>query len=212
MHKRLIVFLLVLGDAPARAAIDLLPKLAVVQGSAPGVVTITNRSDHPEFVTVSLSRLLNPGVAWRDERLEPVGLSRSPSLYAWPLRLSLAQGQSKNITLQPLQQVLQESVWRLEVSPVTALSGQGSPALAGGVAVNLRFSALVRQLPQKQTESLNSACSVGNVTFTATGTLRYPVHGLTLNGAPVDDFNVYPGTPITLVGQRAAINGRKVCR
>lgn len=212
MHKRLIVLSLLLGSAPAWAAIDLLPKLAVVQGNTPGVVTITNRSDHPEFVTVSLSRLLNPGVAWREERLEPVGQAHNPSLYVWPLRLSLAQGQSKNITLQPLQQVRQESVWRLEVSPVTALSGQDSPALAGGVAVNLRFSALVRQLPQKQTESLSSACSGGSITFTATGTLRYPVHGLTLNGAPAGDFNVYPGTPITLAGQHAAINGRKVCR
>lgn len=199
------------ASSPAIAAIDLLPKLIEVQSQRATRVTVVNRSDHPEFVTLSLSRLLNPGVPWQQERLESVGLVTSPTLYAYPLRLSLAVGQSKTIILQPLSAVPKEQVWRLVVAPVTALTSSAQASRSGGVAVNLSFSALVRQLPETRVRRLHSACSAGKVTLTATGTLRYPVKGLTVDGVTLGNFNVYPGTPVTLSGQRAVIDGKNIC-
>ena len=87
-----VMFLLVtLSCSQAVATIDVLPKLIEVQGITRTAVTVINRSDHPEFVSVALSRLLNPGVPWGEERLEPVGQARTPQLYAHPLRLRSEQ-------------------------------------------------------------------------------------------------------------------------
>lgn len=204
--------LMLLACYPAWALIDLKPKIIEVQPEETTSVTIVNKSDHVEFVSVALSRLLNPGVAYEDEKLEAVGLSRHPQLYAYPFRLSLAPGQSKKITLKPLAAVQQEAVYRLEVKPVTALKGQAGVQVTGGVAVNLSFSALVRQLPPKQTRSIASVCTASGVTLSASGSVRYAVKGLTVGGVDRDEFNVYPGTPQVVTGQPVTLDGKVLCR
>lgn len=204
--------LMLLTSYPAWAVIDLKPKIIEVQPGESTAVTIINKSDHMEFVSVALSRLLNPGVPYEDEKLEAVGLSRNPQLYAYPFRLSLAPGQSKKITLKPLAAVEQETVYRLDVKPATAMKGQAEAQIAGGVAVNLSFSALVRQLPQKQTRSIASTCTARGVTLSASGSVRTKVKALTVDGEKRDEFNVYPGTPKEVMGQRISLDGKVLCQ
>lgn len=56
----------------AAATIDLFPKEIVIDSGTTNV-QIINNGDRPEYVTISMSRLLNPGVELKDEKLEPVG-------------------------------------------------------------------------------------------------------------------------------------------
>lgn len=203
---------LLLASYPAWAVIDLMPKMVEVQPGEPTSVTIVNQSDHTEFVTVALSRLLNPGVPYEDEKLESVGMSRNPLLYAYPFKLSLAPGQSKKITLKPLAPVQQEAVYRLDVKPATALKGQVREQIAGGVAVNLSFSALVRQLPEKQTSAIRTTCTTDGMTLSASGSVRYKVEALTVDGVRREEFNVYPGTPVMVSGRHIALSGEVVCQ
>ncbi|WP_258128807.1 hypothetical protein [Achromobacter anxifer] len=110
--RLLLLFLGAALVAPASAHVDVTPKLAVVQGK-PASVYIVNRGDRAEYVSIALSRLLNPGVETEQERLEPVAQTEQPVLYVSPFKLSLAPGQSKTITLKPLADVEQEQVYRL---------------------------------------------------------------------------------------------------
>ena len=53
-----------LSSAPASALIDVYPKEIEVRDEAVQV-TVSNQGDRPEYVSVALSRLLNPGAAAR---------------------------------------------------------------------------------------------------------------------------------------------------
>ncbi|MTD29273.1 hypothetical protein GK011_20295 [Erwinia sp. J316] len=204
--------MVVLASYQAGAAIDVQPKLIEVKGKELTTVSIINNSDHPEYVTVTLFRLLNPGVPHEKEQLETVGMSRNPQLYAYPFRVSLAQGQSKKIVLKPLTTVKQENVYRLEVKTVAALSGEAALKSTAGVAVKLSFSALVRQLPDKQSSDISISCRAQGVMLTATGTTRYKVGGMRTGGQTIEAFNVYPGTPIFVAGPDIEMAGKRVCR
>ncbi|WP_456311375.1 hypothetical protein [Serratia proteamaculans] len=213
MLKATLSVLVMLISYQAGAVIDLMPKLIEVKGKELTSVNIINKSDHEEFVTVALSRLLNPGVPFDQEKLEPVGMSRDPQLYAYPFRLSLGKGQSKTVVLKPLTVVKQEAVYRLYVKPAMALSGTSEgQTTAAGVAVSLSFSALVRVLPDKQIREITTSCTAQGVTLTAVGTIRYPVKGMKVEGTVLDEFNVYPGTPIVITGHDIDIDGKRVCR
>lgn len=196
---------------PAWAAIDLIPKEAEVRDQAV-FARVINNGTHPEYVEISLARLLNPGVPLKDERLEPVGDMAQPALYAFPFRFSLAPGQTKTITLKPLHPVASETMYRLAVKPVVKLLREQTTAVAGSVVVSVAFSGLVRQLPEDERESLSVTCSEpGAARLSATGTVRFTVKGATVDGQPVDDFNVYPGVPLPLKGKVVAIPGQPEC-
>lgn len=213
MLKKSLALLLLPVSYSAWSVIDMMPKIVEVEPGVSTTVTIVNKSDHMEFVSITLSRLLNPGVPYEQEQMEAVGMSRNPTLYAYPFRLSLSPGQSKKITLKPLAEVSQELVYRLEVKPITALQkGEQGEQISGGVAVNLSFSALVRQLPKSQTSELSTACNPGGVTLSASGTVRYTIKGLTTDGTAFDDFNLYPGTPKQVTGQHITLDGKALCQ
>lgn len=192
------------------SAIDLMPKEATVDANAV-TVQVVNHGDRPEYVTISLSRLLNPGVPLEDERLEPVGESTQPSLYAYPFRMSLGAGQSKTLTLKPLRAVETETVYRLDVQPVVKLLGTKEKTASGNVVVNLGFSAIVRQLPGAPREGVSVACTGEGARLTATGNVRVRVEGAKVDGRDIDGFNVYPGVPLPLKGRIVAVPGHPVC-
>lgn len=197
--------------SPALAAIDVLPKEITV-GSNTTNVEIVNNGDRPEYVTISLSRLLNPGVPLDDEKLEPVGTLARPALYAYPFKLSLAPGQSKKIVLKALQPVQNETVYRLDVKPEIKVSTQEQQNTTGSIVVNFAFRALVRQLPESTREALSVACDAHGALLTATGNIRYAVKDATVDGQAVPRFNVYPGVPRPLQGRVVEIPGYPACR
>ncbi|MBR8657908.1 hypothetical protein KDH83_31830, partial [Achromobacter sp. Marseille-Q0513] len=102
-------------------------------------VQVSNLGDRPEYVSVALSRLLNPGVPLPVEELEAIGDTPMPGLYATPFRLSLAPGQSKFITLKPLNRLPAEQAYRLVVRPEKGVLGTGRDQTAGVLVVNIAY-------------------------------------------------------------------------
>jgi len=193
----------------AVASIDLIPKEVVIT-SDPVSVQVVNNGVHPEYVSISLSRLLNPGVPLDDERLEPIGEAAQPTLYAYPFRMSLAPGQTKSITLKPLRPVETETVFRLKVRPEVKLLESGQKKSANVVA-KLGFSGLVRQLPARIQDGLSVACEATGATLTASGNVRHRVEGVKVDGRDIESFNVYPGVPHFVPGHVVEIPGHPVC-
>ncbi|MBN3839066.1 hypothetical protein [Burkholderia sp. Ac-20349] len=196
--------------AASFAAIDLMPKEVTVDADTTSV-QVVNNGDRPEYVTIALSRLLNPGVPLQDERVEPVAETKHPALYAYPFRMTLAPGQTKTITLKAVRAVETEAVYRLDVQPVIKVLGTEQKKTSANVVVNLGFSGLVRQLPAKPRESLAVECVDEGAMLTATGNVRVRVEGAKVGGHEVDGFNVYPGVPLPLKGHVVVIPGHPTC-
>ncbi|WP_321783892.1 hypothetical protein [Burkholderia pyrrocinia] len=198
------------GARSAAAAIDVIPKEIVV-GKDTEFVRIVNNGARPEFVNVSLARLLNPGVPLADETTQPVGGIERPSLYAYPFRMSLSPGQAKTIAVKPMHAVDTETVYRLDVRPVINASSEKRRAMAGSIVVNLGFSALVRQMPASEKATLSVSCDASGAQLAATGNVRYTVKNAQVDGQPVERFNVYPGVPRALTGRVVKIPGQPAC-
>ncbi|KVS52882.1 hypothetical protein WK39_25090 [Burkholderia cepacia] len=199
-----------LAPVSSFAAIDLMPKEVEV-GADATTVQVVNNGDRREYVTISLSRLLNPGVPLDDERLEPVGDTTQPSLYAFPFRMALEPGQTKTLTLKPLRSVETETVYRLDVKPVVKMLGTEQKKVFANVVVNLGFSGLVRQLPAQKRPALSVVCDASGARLSATGNVRYRVEGAKVDDRDVGVFNVYPGEPLPLNGQIVSIPGHSAC-
>lgn len=195
---------------PAFAHIDVMPKLAVVQGK-PASVHIINQGDRAEYVSITLSCLLNPGVEADQEHLEPIAQTERPALYVSPFKLSLGPGQSKTVTLKPLADVEQEQVYRLDIRPVVNLLDRAGQGTSGNVVVTLAFSTLVRLLPQNETSGLSLRCAPQGAWLAASGNVRYQVKDAVADGRPVEPFNVYPSTPILLKGRAIQVPGQPSC-
>lgn len=208
-----LVFCAVCGVAPissAFALINIQPMVSEVREKAV-TVEISNTGDRAEYVSIALSRVLNPGVELADESLESIGKTLQPKLYVAPFKLQLAPGQSKTITLKPLVKIEQEQVYRLDIKPVVSLLDPKLKTIAGNVVVNLAFSALVRHIPVQETSTLTIKCEAGGGRFFATGNTRAHVEGVTVNGEPIDPFNVYPGVPLLLKGARISVPDQPEC-
>ncbi|MDX9668001.1 hypothetical protein QMK50_23920 [Pseudomonas sp. P5_152] len=198
-----------LSISNAEAMIDLLPKEIEISNT-PVTARIINNSERAEYVTISLFRLTNPGAPLQDEKLEPVSLMPSPALYAFPFQISLAPGQSKNITLKPVHSVQKETVYRLEVKPILRIKNTGLEK-AAGIIVNLSFSGLVRQLPVKKNDGIEIMCTATGATLTASGTLRHRVEDLIIDGNLIPPFNVYPNFPHSVPGNSVGLSKQLPC-
>lgn len=196
--------------SPASALINVTPSVTDVWDK-PVSLDISNDGDRPEFVSITLSRLFNPGVEFADERMESIVQVTQPKLYATPFKLMLAPGQSKKITIKPLLPVAEEQVYRIDIKPVVNLIDPKLSSLAGNVVVNLAYSSLVRHLPEKETSTLTVKCEADGARFFASGTTRVHVKDVTVDGKPSESFNVYPGVPILVKGTKIKIPQQAGC-
>lgn len=194
----------------AHASIGIVPREAIVQDEAIKV-TVSNDGIEPEYVSVRLSRLLNPGVPLQEEQLQPINEIEQPTIYATPFRLYLAPGQSKVITIKSLSTVSTEQIYRLDVRPEVGKVTTGRSGMVGMIAVKIAHSGLVRQLPKQQKESIQVLCVAEGARIVADGNVRYPVKEANVDGEEKGPFNVYPGTPKLLTGKRIAIPGHPTC-
>ena len=196
--------------SPASALINVTPAVTEVRGK-PVTLDISNNGDRPEFISISLSRLFNPGVEFADERLESIVEVTQPKLYATPFKLMLAPGQSKKITIKPLVPIDEEQVYRLDIKPVVNLIDPKQTSVAGNVVVNLAFSSLIRHMPQKETSTLTVKCETDGARFFASGTTRFRVKDVTVDGKPSETFNVYPGVPLLIKGTKIKVPQQAGC-
>ena len=196
--------------SPASALINVTPAVTEVSDK-PVTLDISNDGERPEFVSISLSRLFNPGVEFEDERMESIVQVTQPKLYATPFKLMLGPGQSKKITIKPLVSIEEEQVYRLEVKPVVNLIDPKHTSVAGNVVVNLAFSSLIRHMPQKETSTLTVKCEADGARFYASGTTRFAVKDVTVDGKPSESFNVYPGVPLLVKGTKIKVPQQAGC-
>ncbi|MFC0226915.1 hypothetical protein [Serratia aquatilis] len=200
-HKSIALLLCALPFGGAQALIDISPKILEMRDEK-AEVRVSNTGDTPEFVTVTLYLVTNPGVPAEDEQLIPLGIVKDPHLYAAPFKLSLAPRQEKKVQLQTLTRPVKEKVYRLAVIPEQKVNVSGSQS--GVIVVGLGFNGLVRQLPSRQAVTWQHQCGVGEITLVATGTVRVEFRELMINGKGADDFNVYPDAPRQLAARRVS--------
>lgn len=193
------------------AAIDISPKRIELQGDSPQFITISNNGERVEYVTISTELLTNPGVAFTDEKRIPLGLVQQPTLYASPFKLTLPPRQRKVISLHPLKSVESEVVYRLNVRPAVQFQGTSTNGTAASIAVNLSFSALIRQQPENPKRQLDIQCESEGVLLTARGNIHVALKSIQADGNTPEDINVYPGTPQRLYGRQIMLPGVGGC-
>ncbi|MFV8844513.1 hypothetical protein [Serratia fonticola] len=193
------------------AAIDISPKRIELRGDAPQTITVSNNGDRIEYVTIATELVANPGVHFSEEQRVPIGLIRQPTLYASPFKLILNPQQHKVVTLRPLKSVKSEMVYRLNIRPIVQLQGTSAERAASGIAVNLSFSAIIRQRPDREKTGLDVQCEHEGALLTATGNVHVTLKGIQADGLPVADINLYPGTPQHLPGKQITLPGYSGC-
>ena len=72
-------------------------------------------------------------------------------------------------------------------------------------------SSLVRHLPEKETSTLTIKCEADGARFFASGTTRFHVKEVTVDGKPSEPFNVYPGVPILVKGAKIKVPQQAEC-
>ncbi|ENA3447606.1 hypothetical protein AB9H26_19585 [Yersinia enterocolitica] len=173
----------------ALAVIDIQPHVQEVQQEK-AVVTVTNHGAEPEYVTVQLYQLNNPGEPPEQESLTPVGEQLQPALFAAPAKMTLGPKQSGRILLKALSTPDKEQVYRLAVIPVNSRKVTGNGAVLG---VQLSYMGLIRHLPASQQHQWTHRCINGAVELHNTGNTRLQWYQLEAQGRVIDDFNLYPG-------------------
>ncbi|CAM4094099.1 hypothetical protein [Serratia silvae] len=214
MKRSLIILLACLGGAylsDSTAAIDISPKRIELQGDTAQTITISNNGDRMEYVTIMTELLTNPGVPFIDEQRIPLGSLYQPTLYAAPFKLTLSPQQQKVITLRPLKNVDSETVYRLNIRPVVQFQGTAAERPAASIAVNLSFSALIRQQPKQQKRQLDVQCESEGVLLTASGNVHVALKAVQIDAKAPADINIYPGTPQRLQGRHIILPGYGNC-
>ncbi|WP_422526640.1 hypothetical protein [Serratia fonticola] len=177
----------------------------------PQTITISNNGDRMEYVTIATELLTNPGVPFPEEQRTPMGLISLPTLYASPFKLTLNPQQQKIITLRPLRKVERETVYRLNVRPLVQLQGTSVEHASASIAINLSFSAIIRQRPENEKVLLEVRCEHQGAVLTATGNVHVALREVQIDDTHPEDINVYPGTPQRLQGRKIMLPGYGGC-
>ncbi len=80
------------------------------------IIRVINKGDTPLYLTVTLERIENPGQD--PERKTPIGRIQKPEMMFNPIRITLGAKQERNINLSPLTVPIQETLYRLYITPV----------------------------------------------------------------------------------------------
>lgn len=162
--------LIALTVAPsAHANLTVHPMRTSVDASRGTTIRVHSQSAQPQFVQVSLRRIVEPADADEHE----VEIEASAAAFALtPAKFALAGGSNRLVRLIPLQPVQQETAYRVyfegvrapEEGEVIALDEQTS----ANVGVSLVWGALVNVLPDDGQVGL----SLRGTTLHNTGTLR----------------------------------------
>ncbi|KVL47670.1 pilus assembly protein [Burkholderia cepacia] len=192
--------LLFAAAVPAFAAGELMvtPATTRVVSQHDQRVTVRNMGDEPMYLSISVKKVTNPGVA--KETTVDLGDLERPGLIASPDKLTLGPNQSRQITLQSLMEVPQEELYRLYVVPVKSLKVDDAPAdkITAPLSVSIGYGVLVRHLPKplKQRAAWAHRCEKGGITLESTGTVRSVFDDVVVgDGKQAQTIAVFPGTP-----------------
>lgn len=199
--------LLVAAAQPAWAEGELmvLPATTRVYSTHDQKVTVRNMGDATLYLSVSLQRVMNPGVT-PEEKVD-LGQLDNPGLIASPDKVTLGPGQTRQIEVKSLMEPAREELYRLYVVPVRSLKVDAAPQdkITAPMSVSIGYGVLVRHLPPpgKLHMSWAHRCENGGITLEATGNVRTLFSDVTYDGAKSPQtVAVFPGTPQHFAAKR----------
>ncbi|WP_422526643.1 pilus assembly protein [Serratia fonticola] len=166
-------------------------------------VSIRNTGDAPLYLSISLVKVDNPGLA--QEHKTPISQLPHPELMATPNKLTLGPNQSRDILLTSLQEPANETVYRLYVVPVKSLEISGAPdnKITAPMTISVGYGVLIRHLPapSNQRKALEHRCGNNEIILLNSGNTRQlllQVKTALANNATIDVLALFPGTPHVL--------------
>lgn len=180
-------------------------------------VSVRNTGDAPLYLSISLSKVNNPGEA--QENKTQITQLPHPELMATPDKLTLGPNQSRDILLTSLQEPANETVYRLYVVPVKALNISEIPdnKISAPMTLSVGYGVLIRHLPapSNQRKALGHRCGTDEITLHNRGNVRLllrQVRTATANKQIPEVVALFTGTPQTLKTRQlsAELDGKPV--
>ncbi|BBA40242.1 MULTISPECIES: pilus assembly protein [Burkholderia] len=195
--------------ALAEGELMVMPAATRVYATHDQKVTVRNMGDAPLFLSITLQKIMNPGVT--PEKKVDLGQLDNPGMLASPDKLTLGPGQSRQIELKSLTDPAQEEVYRLYVVPIRSLKVEDAPAdkITAPMSVAIGYGVLVRHLPPpgKLNVAWTHRCEDGGITLESTGNVRTLFSNASYDGVKQPQtIAVFPGTPQHFATKRMTLS------
>lgn len=168
--------LALLAAPPAQAEGELMvmpARLKVFNGHEYSV-NVRNVGDAPLYLSISLQKVMNPGLEPEDK--VPLSQLEHPSLLASPDKLTLGPGQSRSVSLKSLSVPVSEEMYRLYIVPVKAMQVEEVPQdkITAPMSVAVGYGVLVQHMPPpgKQRATWTHRCENAGVALENTGNVH----------------------------------------
>ncbi|EKS9798740.1 MULTISPECIES: pilus assembly protein [Burkholderia] len=184
--------------AQAEGELMVMPAATRVYSNHDQKVTLRNMGDAPLYLSVSLQKVMNPGMT--PEQKVDLGQVDSPGVIASPDKLTLGPGQSRQVDLKSLMEPAHEELYRLYVVPVRSLKVDDAPQdkITAPMSVAIGYGVLVRHLPPgiKLHSGWTHRCENGGITLESTGNVREIFSDVSYEGVKQPQtVAVFPGVP-----------------
>jgi hypothetical protein len=195
--------------AQAEGELMVLPAATRVYSTHDQKVTVKNMGDAPLYLSISLQKVMNPGVT--PEQKVDLGQLDNPTMIASPDKLTLGPGQSRQIDVKSLSEPEREELFRLYVVPVRSLTVDDAPKdkISAPMSVSIGYGVLVRHLPPpgKLHMSWAHRCEDGGITLEATGNVRTLFSEVVHDGTKTPQtIAVFPGTTQHFATKRMTVS------
>jgi len=195
--------------ALAEGELMVMPAATRVYSTHDQKVTVRNMGDAPLYLSISLQKIMNPGVT--PEKKVDLGQLDNPGMLASPDKLTLGPGQSRQIELKSLMEPAQEEVYRLYVVPIRSLKVEDAPKdkITAPMSVAIGYGVLVRHLPPpgKLKVAWAHRCEEDGITLESTGNVRTLFSNVSYDGAKQPQtVAVFPGTPQHFATKRMTLS------
>lgn len=185
-----------LASQIALAYVEVSPMVLKLDGKS-NSISITNVGDHPEYITLNLYQVDNPGSDIDNEKRTDLASQKNPDLFVMPTKISLGPKQTKIAHLNVIRKPDREKVYRLVIKPLVN-SQPNSYSMKNDMVinVNLGYENIIRHMPVKQIATWTHECTFNGLKLIATGTVRVEFSDLVQNKSVLQNFNLYPDHPL----------------
>lgn len=198
------LLLLASGAVRAEGELMVMPATTKLYNSHEQKVTLKNMGDAPLFLSISLQKVMNPGLT--PETKVNLGQLERPGMLASPEKLTLGPGQTHRVTLKSLFEPQDEGLYRLYIVPVRALKVDNAPQdkITAPMSVAIGYGVLVRHMPspKQQRTDWTHRCENGGITLLNTGNVRQVLSDVGKSGNTVA---LFPGHPQHFPGKRLSL-------
>jgi len=196
-------------NACAEGELMVLPASTKLFNSHEKIIKVRNVGDATLYLSVELQKVTNPGM--NPEKKVKLRDLPSPGVLASPEKMTLGPNQSRDIRLISMEEPLQESIYRLYITPVKALKVENAPTdrITAPMSVSIGYGVLVRHMPapNKQKSGWTHRCENGHILLENTGNVRVRMTNVKVssvkNGQSV---GLFPGTPLVFKGNKMTLN------